>query len=69
MKLILDRAVKIAIKEELDPIEAFKKALLEERKLIDEMLGQNTDRSKEAFERIRLTTYLSAVFATEKEDK
>lgn len=55
-KTIEERAINLIIKG-MDVIEAVKKAIEEENKLIDELISQRTERSKRAKEIMKKNTF------------
>lgn len=55
-KSIEERAINLMLNG-VEAIEAVKQAIIEEQKLIEEMIAQNTERSKKAKETICKNTY------------
>jgi hypothetical protein len=55
-KSVEERAINLIING-VDPIEAVKQAIQEEQKLIEEMIAQNTERSKQAKKQICKNVY------------
>ena len=55
-KSVEERAINLIING-VDPIEAVKQAIIEEQKLIEEMIAQNTERSKQAKKQICKNVY------------
>ena len=55
-KSVEERAINLIING-VDPIEAVKQAIIEEQNLIEEMIAQNTERSKQAKNQICKNVY------------
>lgn len=55
-KSVEERAINLMING-MDAIEAVKQAIIEEQKLIEEMIAQNTERSKQAKKQICKNVY------------
>lgn len=56
-KSLEERAITLIIEKGLNPIEAVKQAILDENKLIEEIISQKTDRAKKALKIMQQNTY------------